>query len=116
MNALYSRIENLCKSQGINISEMCRRANVARGNLTDLKMGRQNSLSAPNLMKIAGVFGLSVEQLLGEENKKSPTPEGVEPLSEARIKLLEATANMSEEEVLAMIELAEAAKRMRGDR
>ena len=73
MNALYSRIENLCKSQGINISEMCRRANVARGNLTDLKMGRQNSLSAPNLMKIAGVFGLSVEQLLGEENEKSPT-------------------------------------------
>ena len=72
MNALYNRIKNFCDIEGITITEMCRRANVARGNLTDLKNGRQNSLSAPNLIKIAGLFNISVETLLGETNEKSP--------------------------------------------
>lgn len=48
------------------------------------------------------------------DNKKSPAPKGAE-LSEARMKLLAAIDGMSEDEVLAMVQMAEAAKRMRGD-
>lgn len=70
MSDLYNKIEELCKKAGINITEMCRAAGVARGNLTDLKMGRQTGLSAKNADKIASYFGVTVSYLLGTEQKE----------------------------------------------
>ena len=64
MGSLYENITSLCDRAGINITEMCRRAGVPRGNLTDLKMGRQASLSTKNLEKIAACFNVSVGSLL----------------------------------------------------
>lgn len=73
MSDLYSRIESLCKQKGVNITAMCREAEVTRGNLSDLKMGRTNSLSANNLSKISAFFGTSIEYLLtGEQKEKAP--------------------------------------------
>ena len=72
MNELYKRIEALCASNNKTITEMCREAEVPRGNLTDLKMGRQQGLSSKNLRKIAEYFGISVDFLLGaDENVDS---------------------------------------------
>lgn len=77
MSNLYNRIEELCRAEGITITEMCRRADVPRGNLTDLKKGRQSGLSTANLTKIANCFSVSVDYLLnGEketEKEKAPT-------------------------------------------
>ncbi len=78
MDSLYKRIEELCKGRGINITVMCREAEVNRGNLTDLKMGRQSGLSAKNISKIASYFGISVDYLLTGEEKEKPTAEGSE--------------------------------------
>jgi len=72
MSNLYSRIEDLCKKAGINVTQMCREAGVSRGNLTDLKMGRQVGLSAKNADKIASYFGVTVSYLLGTEQKEAP--------------------------------------------
>lgn len=73
MSTLYERIENLCVDLGINITQMCREADVPRGNLTDLKKGRQMGLSAQNLNKIANYFNVSVDYLLtGEQKEKAP--------------------------------------------
>lgn len=66
MNELYARLEALCVRKGVTVSAMCKASGVSRSVLTDLKMGRQNSLSAGNLQKLAGYFGVSVETLLGE--------------------------------------------------
>lgn len=71
MYNLYKNIEILCDEKGENITQMCKIAGVPRGNLTDLKMGRQNGLSSKNLHKIAAHFGVTVEFLLTGENKKS---------------------------------------------
>lgn len=74
LDKLYSTIERLCDEQGITVTELCRRADVSRGNLTDLKMGRQKGLSAKNANKIANYFGVSVGYLLGtDDTKKAPT-------------------------------------------
>ena len=67
---LYERIESLCKDHGINITQMCRETGLTRAKLSDLKMGRTRSLAASALSKIAGYFGVSVDYLLGEEQKK----------------------------------------------
>lgn len=72
MSEMYNRIEELCKKRGVNVTSMCRDAGVPRGNLTDLKMGRQASLSSRNLGKIADYFGVPMEFLLGKEQKETP--------------------------------------------
>lgn len=73
MSNLYERIEDLCKVEGINITEMCRRAEVPRGNLTDLLKGRQQSLSTKNMVKIANYFNVSVEYLATGKKEKPAT-------------------------------------------
>ena len=64
----------LCGDANVNITTMCKEAEVSRASLTDLKMGRKQSLSADTLSKIASYFGVSVDYLLGNEPKeKTPT-------------------------------------------
>lgn len=65
MNELYKRIEALCEKKGITITAMCKEANVNRGNLSDLKTGRQSGLSKKNLEKIAAYLEVTPAYLMG---------------------------------------------------
>ena len=76
MSNLYNRIENLCKENNESITTMCKESGASRASLSDLKVGRKQSLSAETLSKIAAHFGVSVDYLLGKENKKAPTADG----------------------------------------
>ena len=67
MNEIYARIEALCKSRRMNITEMCKMCSIPRASLTDFKMGRNKTLSATTLQKIAEFFSVSVEYLLSGE-------------------------------------------------
>lgn len=67
MNDQFDRIEKLCKSRKMNITEMCKLCSIPRASLTDFKMGRIKSLSAATLQKIAEFFSVSVEYLLSGE-------------------------------------------------
>lgn len=73
MNDMYNRIANLCKERGVNVTEMCRRTNIPRGNLTDLKMGRTAALSTKTLSKISVFFEVPMDYLLGNDDAKKPT-------------------------------------------
>lgn len=73
MSELYELIENLCKEKGTNITAMCKASGVSRAPLTELKMGRSKTLSSATLSKIAAYFGVSVDYLLGNEEKEKPT-------------------------------------------
>ena len=73
MSELYERIENFCKERKVNITQMCREANVPRAALTDLKMGRSKELSIKTLDRIADYFNVSVDSIIGKEQKKPPT-------------------------------------------
>ena len=66
-NPVFDRIEALCKSRSMNITEMCRVCSIPRAIMTDFKMGRNKSLSASTLKKIAEHFSCSVEYLLTGE-------------------------------------------------
>ena len=76
MSNLYNRIEDLCKKNNESITTMCKESGASRASLSDLKVGRKQSLSAETLSKIAVHFGVSVDYLLGKENKKTPTISG----------------------------------------
>lgn len=65
MSDIYSRIEQLCKNKGVNITLMCKECKIPRATLTDYKKGRIKSLSAKTLAKISEYFGVTVDYLYG---------------------------------------------------
>ena len=66
---------------------MCADLGISSGNISDLKMGRIESLSADKLAKIATYFKVSVDYLLtGTETKKAPTQEGERDIDDRKIK------------------------------
>lgn len=70
MSNLYNRIESLCFEKNISITTMCKESGASRASLSDLKCGRNHTLSAETLSKIATFFGVSVDYLLGKEEKE----------------------------------------------
>ena len=109
MGTLYERIIDLCEKKGIKGGKMCVDLGMSKSTLTDLKMGRQNGLSAAKAQKIANYLDVSVNYLLGEEEnheiKNSPSVE----LSEGEQKLLELFRKVPENQqqmVLQMISVA----------
>lgn len=76
MSDLYNRIEELCKENNESITTMCKESGASRASLSDLKVGRKQRLSTETLSKIAAYFGVSVDYLLGKENKRAPTGSG----------------------------------------
>lgn len=75
MSDLYKRIEELCKRNNTNITAMCKESGASRASLTDLKMGRKKRLSSDTLSKIANYFDVSVDYLLGNDQKESAPDE-----------------------------------------
>lgn len=79
MGTLYENVFALCSEAGIKPGKMCNDTGISRGLITDLKMGRKNSITIDTAKKIADYFNVSVDRVLGSEQKeKSPTPEGAE--------------------------------------
>ena len=72
MGTLYYKIIKLCEEKGIKGGKLCTDIGISKGILTDLKKGRQSGISTTNAQKIASYFGVSVEYLLGDEDKKIP--------------------------------------------
>lgn len=69
MSTLYYRIEKICKANNMTITSMCKESGASRASLSDLKMGRKQSLSTDTLTKIAKILGVSVGLLIGHEPK-----------------------------------------------
>ena len=70
MTSLYENIQKLCSDKGIRPGRLCDELGISRGLMTDLKMGRKKGVSAETAQKIAAFFGVSVGQLLGQEEPR----------------------------------------------
>lgn len=70
MTSLYENIQKLCSDKGIRPGRLCDELGISRGLMTDLKMGRKKGVSAETAQKIAAFFGVSVGQLLGQEDPR----------------------------------------------
>ncbi len=68
MDNLYENIEALCTQRGIRPGRLCNELGISRGLITDLKMGRKKGVNAETAQKIASYFGISVGQLLGQQD------------------------------------------------
>ena len=103
MSVLYDRIETLCKKNNKSITSMCKESGASRASLTDLKSGRNNGLSAETLSKIGTYFGVSVDFLLGKEEKPTVQDDG---LSKEKQDLIQAIMDLPEDKVLLLLQVA----------
>lgn len=113
MCTLYESIKSLCDSKGIKGGKMCVDLGISKSTMTDLKSGRRSGISMDTAQKIADYFGVSVDRVLGSEQKeKSPTPNGVE-LDAETIQLREIWDSADQEEREALLAMAKMLKARR---
>lgn len=78
MGTLYKNIASLCEEKGVKPGRMCNEAGISRGLITDLKMDRKSDITLSTAQKIADYFGVTVDRVLGSDQKeKSPAYEDV---------------------------------------
>lgn len=98
-NPILESIETLCGSAvpKVSFSKMCVDLGLSKSLKTKLKDNPQKTINGETAQKIADYFGVSVDRVLGSDQKeKSPTPDGV-GLSEADLKHLRAFHAADEE-------------------
>ena len=64
MSNMYTRIEELCKKNLINVSEMCRLLKIGRSSLSELSRGASKKLNAKSTAKISEFFKVSPSYLI----------------------------------------------------
>ncbi len=69
MSDLYLRIEELLKQKGVSGATLSRELGMSRSFMTELRKGRAKGVTADTAKKLADYFGVSVEYLLGGEDK-----------------------------------------------
>lgn len=70
MVTLYERLSTLCEEKGVKGGRMCVDLGFSKSLMTDLKSGRKKGVNADTAQKLASYFDVSVEYLLGEDDKK----------------------------------------------
>lgn len=75
MSELYDRINQISKAHGLNITSLCKKAGVARSLMSELNMGRTKTITLETAAKFADALGISVDDLLGVEQKEKPATE-----------------------------------------
>ncbi len=65
MSHLYETIASLCQQKGISNAELCRKASVSPGIISDLKNGRKKTINVETATKLAAALGVSADVLTG---------------------------------------------------
>jgi len=103
------RIKHLRENSGINQIDLAKELNVSNTTLSQYESGKRVP-SDDIKIKIATFFKVSVDYLLGQEDKKiKATFDGL-PLSLEQQNLLSATADLSKEDCLKTLEYVELLK------
>lgn len=105
MGTLYERINTLCKAKGVSGSRMCIDLGLSKSTMSDLKSGRIKGISIPTAQKIAGYFGISVDELYDEQQKEKPTAQD-DGLSEEMVELIDCIKKLPEDKIQMLLQVA----------
>lgn len=117
MGTIYENIMDLCAERGIKGGRLCVEIGISKSTLTDLKSGKNQTISTKTAQKIADYFGVSFDRVIGGvETKKAPSEDGEDLahyLQDLRERpetraLLEASRGMTKEQVEQMAAFAKA--------
>lgn len=107
-NPIYSNIKSLCDSHTprVSISKMCVDLGLSKSLGTKLKENPDKNINSETAQMIADYFGVSVDRVLGKEQKKTPTPKGERDMeNEEIIQRLEAADEATRTVVLRLLGL-----------
>lgn len=114
MCTLYDNLRGLCVEHGITGSKMCTDIGLSKSLMTGLKKGRRTSISTETAQKIADYFGVSVDRVLGSEQKKpAPTNEDGKEIGPNKQKVLSSLDDLSEEEAAILFDRIQKLKESR---
>lgn len=115
-NPILESIGTLCQSSNpkVSFSKMCVDLGLSKSLNTKLKNNPTKTINMETAQKIADYFGVSVDLVLGSEQKeKSPAPDGA-GLDKATIELKSIWDTADDDEKAALLEVARLIKKRRG--
>lgn len=107
------RAKKIATEKGINVSFVCREIGKSRGYISQMIVSGRD-FPDEMLVPVANALGVTVEELIGEEQKEKPNAlDGIEleKLSPARRALLEALEDMDDENIMKIVRIAQAVKK-----
>lgn len=112
MSTFYDNYIKLCAAHDKSPTAVSKEIGLSNAAASGWKNGKKPS--AVTKQKLADYFGVTVEELTGEEQKEKPnTLDGIEleKLSPARRALLEALDGMDDENIMKIVRIAQAVKK-----
>ncbi len=112
MSTFYDNYIKLCAAHGKSPTAASKEIGLSNATASGWKNGKKPS--AVTKQKLADYFGVTVEELAGEEQKEKPNAlDGIEleKLSPARRALLEALDGMDDENIMKIVRIAQAVKK-----
>jgi transcriptional regulator with XRE-family HTH domain len=85
---------------------MCLDLGLSKSTLSDIKSGRKKGVSTDTAKKFANYLGVSLEYLLGEEEKEKPTIPKDDGLSVELQELIERIKTLPEDKQKLLLQLA----------
>lgn len=110
--AFYENYLKLCEKAGKTPSAAALEMGLSKPTVNRWKKG--GGATDATALKVASYFGVTVEELTGEEQKEKPNAlDGIEleKLSPARLALLEALEGMDDENIMKIVRIAQAVKK-----
>ena len=110
--AFYENYLKLCEKAGKTPSAAALEMGLSKPTVNRWKKG--GGATDATALKVASYFGVTVEELTGEEQKEKPNALGgieLEKLSPARRALLEALDGMDDENIMKIVRIAQAVKK-----
>lgn len=110
--AFYENYLKLCEKAGKTPSAAALEMGLSKPTVNRWKKG--GGATDATALKVASYFGVTVEELTGEEQKEKPnTLDGIEleKLSPARRALLEVLEDMDDENIMKIVRIAQAVKK-----
>ena len=104
LSTLYENRRRYCDEAGISGARLCLDTGVSKSTLTSLKTGRTKTIGTENLQKFADRLGVTIDDLLGTEQKEKPAPNG-NGLSEEEIKFIEWYRSQASEKDKALVRM-----------
>jgi hypothetical protein len=114
-NPILESIEYLCKNANpkVSFSKMCVDLGLSKSLNTKLKSNPAKTINGETAQKIADYFSVSVDRVLGSEQKEKPLAAAGEELDKETIQLREIWDSADSEERKALLAMAEMLKARR---
>lgn len=82
----YDKFVRICKLRGISPSKAATEAGLSKSTVTKWKTTPNAEPTGAAIKKLTEYFGITIAELMGEENKKAPTVSGERAMSDEELK------------------------------